>query len=62
MGYLANTENITEENIRRAIIYGSVMASFNVEAFSLQRLHTLKPAEIKDRYYEFRRLTQFEDI
>lgn len=62
MGYLANTENITEENIRRAIIYGSVMASFNVEAFSLQRLHTLKPAEIKERYYEFRRLTQFEEM
>lgn len=62
MGYLASTENITEENIRRAIIYGSVMASFNVEAFSLERLHTLKPAEIKERYYEFRRLTQFEDI
>lgn len=62
MGYLANTENISEENIRRAIIYGSVMASFNVEAFSLERLATLKPAEIKERYYAFKRLTFFEDI
>lgn len=62
MGYLSNTGNISEESIRRAIIYGSVMASFNVEAFSLQRLNTLKPDEIKNRYYEFRRLTQFEDI
>jgi len=62
MGYLANTEDISEGNIRRAIIYGSVMASFNVEAFSLERLHTLKPAEIKERYYAFKRLTHFEDI
>lgn len=62
MGYLANTGDISEESIRRAIIYGSVMASFNVEAFSLERLQTLKPDEIKNRYYEFRRLTQFEDM
>lgn len=62
MGYLANTGDISEENIRRAIIYGSVMASFNVEAFSLERLATLKPAEIKERYYAFKRLTFFEDI
>jgi len=62
MGYLANTGDISEENIRRAIIYGSVMASFNVEAFSLERLTTLKPAEIKERYYAFKRLTFFEDI
>ncbi|MCC6503540.1 MAG: sugar kinase [Deltaproteobacteria bacterium] len=62
MGYIANTEDISEGNIRRAIIYGSVMASFNVEAFSLERLETLKPAEIKERYYAFKRLTFFEDI
>lgn len=62
MGYLANTGDLSEENIRKAIIFGSVMASFNVEAFSLQRLSTLKLEEIRERYSEFKRLTDFEDI
>lgn len=62
MGYLANTGDVSEANIRRAIIFGSVMASFNVEAFSLQRLNTLDLTEIKNRYSEFKRLTHFEDI
>ncbi|OGP23469.1 MAG: sugar kinase [Deltaproteobacteria bacterium GWB2_55_19] len=62
MGYLANTGDLSEENIRKAIIFGSVMASFNVEAFSLNRLKTLTLPEIKARYSEFKRLTHFEDI
>ncbi|MBI4949345.1 MAG: sugar kinase [Deltaproteobacteria bacterium] len=62
MGYLANTGDLSEENIRKAIIFGSVMASFNVEAFSLERLKTLTLPEIKARYSEFKRLTHFEDI
>lgn len=62
MGYLANTGDLSEENIRKAIIFGSVMASFNVEAFSLNRLSSLKLDEIRARYSEFKRLTHFEDI
>ncbi len=62
MGYLANTGNLGEDNIRRAIIFGSVMASFNVEAFSLSRLSTLSLGEIRSRYTEFKRLTHFDDI
>ncbi|MBI5587295.1 MAG: sugar kinase [Deltaproteobacteria bacterium] len=62
MGYLANTGDLSEENIRKAIIFGSVMASFNVEAFSLGRLSSLKLDEIRARYSEFKRLTHFEDI
>lgn len=62
MGYLANTEDISESNIRKAIIYGSIMASFNVEAFSLERLKTLTLDEIRARYSEFKQLTHFEDI
>ena len=62
MGYLAATGELTEDNIRKAIIFGSVMASFNVEAFSLERLNTLTLPEIKSRYSEFKRLTHFEDI
>ena len=62
MGYLANTGDLSEENIRKAIIFGSVMASFNVEAFSLERLSSLRLEEIRARYSEFKRLTHFEDI
>lgn len=62
IGYLANTKDLSDENIRKAIIFGSVMASFNVEAFSLERLSTLTPQEIKSRFREFKRLTHFEDI
>ncbi len=62
MGYLANTGDLREDNIRRAIIFGSVMASFNVEAFSLSKLSSLSFDEIRARYSEFKRLTNFEDI
>ncbi|MEE9614678.1 MAG: PfkB family carbohydrate kinase [Thermodesulfobacteriota bacterium] len=62
MGYLANTDDLSEDNMRRAIIFGSVMASFNVEAFSLDRLGTLGIEEIRSRYREFKRLTHFEDL
>jgi sugar/nucleoside kinase (ribokinase family) len=62
MGYLASTMNFEESNIRKAIIFGSVMASYNVEAFSLDRIKSLDYKEIERRYGEFRRLTHFEDI
>jgi sugar/nucleoside kinase (ribokinase family) len=53
---------ITEAVIRQAVILGSVMASFNVESFSLDRLSRLTWPEIQDRYQEFQRLTAFEDL
>jgi len=62
MGYLANTMNFDDANIRRAIVFGSVMASFNVEDFSLNRMKSLEYREIENRYREFRRLTHFDDI
>jgi sugar/nucleoside kinase (ribokinase family) len=62
MGYLAATGNLSEEAIRQAIIFGSVMASFTVEAFSLDRLRALDYKEIEARFREFKRLTHFEDL
>jgi sugar/nucleoside kinase (ribokinase family) len=62
VGYLANTMNFDDASVRKAMILGSVMASFNVEAFSLNRLRTLTYAEIEARYRAFRRLAQFEDL
>jgi len=61
MGYLARSGNFKDQGIRQAVIYGSVMASFNVESFSLDRLRQLTPRAIQARYREFKKLTHFED-
>ena len=50
------------EGIRQAIIFGSVMASFNVEDFSLDRLRTLQYREIDERYRSFKAMTHFEPL
>jgi sugar/nucleoside kinase (ribokinase family) len=62
MGYLTSTMNFDESNIRKAIIFGSVMASYNVEAFSLDKIKTLDYKEIESRFIGFKRLTHFEDL
>ncbi|HXV69017.1 MAG TPA: PfkB family carbohydrate kinase [Nitrospira sp.] len=62
LGYLAATGNRSPEALKQAIIFGSVMASFTVEAFSLDRLRILDYKEIQTRFREFKRLTHFEDI
>ena len=62
MGYLAATGNLSEASLRQAIIFGSVMASFTVEAFSLDRLRVLDYKEIEARFREFKRLTHFENL
>lgn len=62
MGYLANTGDLSEEGIRQAIVFGSVMASFNVEDFSLDRMKRLDYKEIETRYKSFKALTSFRDI
>jgi len=61
LGFLASTRNFNEENMRQAVIFGSVMASFVVEDFSLNRIRGLNFEEILNRYREFKRLTHFED-
>jgi len=62
MGYLANTGDLSEDGLRQAIIFGSVMASFNVEDFSLNRMKSLQYKEIEKRYKDFTRLTNFRSI
>jgi sugar/nucleoside kinase (ribokinase family) len=59
VGYLAKSQDTTEDKLRKAVIYGSVMASFNVEDFSLGRLKTLTIDEIEKRFESFKKLTQF---
>jgi sugar/nucleoside kinase (ribokinase family) len=62
MGYLSQCGKADDCNLRRAIVFGSVMASFNVEDFSLRRLDRLKRAEIAARFRQFKKLTHFESI
>jgi len=59
LGFLARSGDLSEANLRRAIVYGSVVASFVVEDFSLRRLHTLTRDDIDRRYRQFVSLTEF---
>ncbi|HEY0365877.1 MAG TPA: PfkB family carbohydrate kinase, partial [Pyrinomonadaceae bacterium] len=62
MGYLASQEKLDESAMRRAMIFGSVMASFNVEEFGTERVRRLTHAEINDRFRAFKRMTHFDEI
>jgi sugar/nucleoside kinase (ribokinase family) len=62
LGYLTATGNRSLEAFKQALIFGSVMASFTVEAFSLDRLRILDYKEVQERFRAFKRLTHFEDI
>jgi sugar/nucleoside kinase (ribokinase family) len=61
MGYLARTGDLTDANLRRAVVYGSAMGSFAVEKFSVQRLLEITPADIASRVADFRQLVAFEE-
>jgi sugar/nucleoside kinase (ribokinase family) len=61
IGYLSATGDLSEANMRRAVIYGSVMGSFAVEKFSIDRLLTVTRAEIDQRVRDMRRLVTFEE-
>jgi sugar/nucleoside kinase (ribokinase family) len=61
-GYLASAPGMPDfASLRRAVIYGSVLASFNVEAFSLERLRTLTMEEIQARYSVFKAMSAFDE-
>ena len=60
IGFLAASEDISFENMKRAIIYGSAMASFCVEKFGTERLQNLTKKEIDNRIQQFVDLTQVE--
>lgn len=62
MGYLSSQGSVSDDTLRRAMIYGSVMASFNVEKFGTERVDALDHSEINQRFADFKRMTHFEDI
>lgn len=59
-GYLAKTGDISFENMKNAIIYGSTLASFCVEKFGTERMENLTSSEVHRRLQQFKELTQFE--
>jgi len=60
IGYLASTQDISFENMKRAVIYGSNFASFCVEKFGIERMENLSRDEVQQRLKQFKELTQFE--
>ena len=60
LGHLARTGDLSEGNLRRALVYGSVMASFAVEEFGVDRMLRLGAAEIEERFREIKELTHFD--
>ncbi len=61
LGYLASRSEIHDRELRRAIVFGSVLASFTVEKFSLDRLREITLSDVLERYQDFRALTHFDD-
>ena len=59
-GYLAKTGDYSFENLKKAVIYGSALASFSVEKFGTERMTNLKKEELYERIVQFKNLTQFD--
>ena len=59
LGYLDGCRKLNEASLRKAIVYGTIMASYVVESFSLNRMRRLKKNDIQARFKQFRRLTRF---
>ena len=62
MGYIASQNEINDAILRRAMIFGSVMASFNVEEFGTERVDRLTHQEINERFKRFKEFTHFEEV
>ncbi|MFA5104082.1 MAG: PfkB family carbohydrate kinase [Candidatus Margulisiibacteriota bacterium] len=62
IGYLAATKGRSDKALKKAVVVGSVMASFNVEDFSLERMKTLKKEEISARYGHIKKCAWFDEL
>ena len=60
IGYLAETKDISFDNLKRAVIFGSAMASFSVEKFGTERIQNLSTEEVDERVQQFIDLVQFD--
>jgi sugar/nucleoside kinase (ribokinase family) len=62
MGYIAKCQDCKQISLQRALIFGSVLASYTVEDFSVNRLTKISPDDIIERFREFKKLTHFEEL
>jgi len=62
LGYLASCDTVDDGSLARAIIYGSTLASFAVEDFSVDRLLRLTREEVNGRFNDFKKLTHFDVV
>jgi len=62
MGYVARSGEVSETSLRKAVVYGSTLASYNVQDFSLERFKRLTIKDIDQRYEEFKRMVFFEAL
>lgn len=61
VGWLARTDDLTQENLKRAVVYGSALASFCVERFGVEGLKDLTYLQIQDRVRQFHELSRFDE-
>ena len=59
MGYIAHKNNIDDTTLREALVFGSALASYNVEDFGLSKLKKINKDDVLKRYQLFQKLTQF---
>jgi len=59
LGYLDKVKSLSQREIRRAVVFGSVMASFTIEDFGIDRFRTLSLSEVKKRFLQFKKLVSF---
>lgn len=59
LGYLDSVERVSEKGLRQAAVYGSVMASFVIEDFGIERFKSLTLSDVKKRFQEFRKFVTF---
>lgn len=62
LGYLDNTNDLSFENLKKALVFGNIMASYTVEDFSVSRLLNITLNDLKNRFNKFKDITYFEDL
>ncbi|MBN2383422.1 sugar kinase [bacterium] len=60
MGFVTKAQDHSWETLKRAAVMGTLLASLNIESFSIHRLHTLKQTEIMERWLEFQKMTEYK--
>lgn len=61
MGWLAKTDDLSEKNLRKSMVYATMTASFNVQDFSINKLKNINMIDIQNRYNNFKNMTYFHD-